>query len=449
MPVVAMELDKDNEAVQPGDKALPDKAAQQREYDQRHNKEEEAKKLLKFQQTQKFYSNIFPATDLYKWLSYGDDEYFSRREFSFTIPIEKQEVYTRFRSFENGSQLCNKFKQALIKMDIGGVYNVAPKTKKEAPLFIAMEKEICFDIDASDYDAVRQCCKDKKICSLCWRLMATAVKVLNFVLRECFGFRHLLFVFSGGRGIHCWVCDRDARNLADDERSAVAEFLNVISGGDGRKLNIEKQLRAGRLHPTLKTVYENIVHPGFKSFCLDDDADQNSIHNPAFQGVLLEALMDYAPSDAKNDVRSLMEDRRKSGEEKWKAIGAKLTAVLNKQRGSNQNKQEGEKILKLVEFAFMWPKLDINVSKMRNHLLKSPFVIHPSSGNICVPFDPTRVSEFNPATCPKVADVVQAWKNDCKNDQVLEKYQPYLDPHGAFASFMAGMTANQPAKAES
>lgn len=40
-----------------------------------------------------------------------------------------------------------------------------------------------FDIDMTDYDEIRTCCSDKKICRKCWGYIAAAVKVLQSVLR--------------------------------------------------------------------------------------------------------------------------------------------------------------------------------------------------------------------------------------------------------------------------
>ena len=56
--------------------------------------------------------------------------------------------------------------------------------------------------------------------------------VLNRPLLFCiagdFGFQHRLWVYSGRRGVHCWVCDASARKLSQNARSAVAEYLSVI-----------------------------------------------------------------------------------------------------------------------------------------------------------------------------------------------------------------------------
>merc|ERR1711920_414140 len=62
--------------------------------------------------------------------------------------------------------------------------------------------------------------------------------------------------------------------------------------------------------------------------------------------------------------------------------------------------------LKDVVLQYTYPRLDINVSKQMNHLLKAPFVVHPKTGRVCVPIDPDTMDSFDPAKVPTIGRLV-------------------------------------------
>lgn len=87
----------------------------------------------------------------------------------------------------------------------------------------------------------------------------------------------------------------------------------------------------------------------------------------------------------------------------------------------------------IIEYTY--PRLDAEVSKKQNHLLKSPFVVHPKTGRVCVPIDPKRLEEFDPEDVPTVTELlaeIDNWKGDEEEATKIQDYEktrlkPYVE----------------------
>ena len=76
-------------------------------------------------------------------------------------------------------------KSVPLRIDIGAFFdgNVSNNKNKIKDLTPnPIEREFVIDIDMTDYDYIRTCCKGKELCKRCWNYIKAAYDVLKIIL---------------------------------------------------------------------------------------------------------------------------------------------------------------------------------------------------------------------------------------------------------------------------
>lgn len=283
--------------------------------------------------------------------------------------------------------------------------------------------------------------------------MAAALKVLDQGLREDFGFQHIAWFYSGRRGIHAWVCDKEARYLSDQARSAVANYFEISLNKKNDEGLLGKNNSSGTVHPMLTRSYD-VLEPYFCKYVLpgmddgnENDSDDDSHHHhpgigghgllatrEAWDELVLDALPFKARETVGKNLKRKWSNPREGDDltpiEKWQTLLQHLRVKFGfpqswpssssssrdggDDRSGNKSHKKSKKnnnfssstldeetrkvYMWPMEFVFkyVYPRLDINVSKAQGHLLKSPFCVHPKTGRVCVPIDPNAMDAHSP-----------------------------------------------------
>lgn len=107
---------------------------------------------------------------------------------------------------------------------------------------------------------------------MCWGFLNVAAKLLTDIMREDFDFENCMWVFSGRRGVHCWVSDPEARNMTNEMRTAVTSYLMLNVGNENSgKLRLDFPL-----HPNLKRSFK-FLEKYFEEMIIDE---QNLLSDP-------------------------------------------------------------------------------------------------------------------------------------------------------------------------
>ncbi|KAF7426265.1 hypothetical protein PC9H_008633 [Pleurotus ostreatus] len=374
-----------------------------------------------------FYRRIYPYKSIFLWLNHEHNptKLFTHREFAFTLPGD---VYLRYQSFANAEE----FKKQLCSMtptrfEIGPVYSGRPRDRKtlRPSAFVPVQRELVFDIDMTDYDNIRTCCSGAAICKRCWGFIAAAVKVLDKAIRDQFGYQHLLWVYSGRRGIHLWISDQEAVDLTDDQRKAIVNYLTVVA--TSKEASKHLNVRSNGALPSLLSNALLDLGTIFDSLILKDQ--------DLFAGEQAWlALLELLPQSMRGTLEAKWSSGEKNSSAKWDDVKGVINGLKSQSPAAFNTALAA---MEDIVISYTYPRLDAEVSKHRNHLLKAPFCVHPGTGRVCVPVDPSEVDMFDPAAVPTIGQLLQELDTiregsselpqEHHNDWEKTSLKPYVD----------------------
>ncbi len=168
---------------------------------------------------------------------------FANREFGFTIIREDKKIFKRNLSFKDPS-LLRKYivENNVIGIYVGAVYSVRITPNNPINKNYWLGRELIFDLDLTDYDDVRTCGKGKDhYCEQCWPLIKNAAIFIDETLKEDFGFNEITWIYSGRRGLHAWVRDKESFFLDEEVRESIADYVNLGNKNGFVPLGLKKR----------------------------------------------------------------------------------------------------------------------------------------------------------------------------------------------------------------
>lgn len=193
-----------------------------------------------------YYQKVFPFNLIYKQLydcSNCNIPLFCNREFSFSLfSSNLNNIYSRWNSFNQIEELKTKILSITPlphSLHIGAIYNLpVMKSNLELPEFEGIKKELIFDIDITSYSDVRNCCNGKVLCIKCWKLLYIAINIIETILIDFFGFKYINWIFSGRKGIHCWVGDYITLNFNTYHRTVLLQYIGFLTCSNSKYIRL-------------------------------------------------------------------------------------------------------------------------------------------------------------------------------------------------------------------
>lgn len=251
-------------------------------------------------------------------------------------------------------------------------------------------KEMIFDIDITDYDRNFCSCHEmKSVCSVCWLHMEGTSIILNDILISRYGVdqKNIMWIFSGGKGIHCFV--NDARMLKMSEHARMNLYDDIfVDNQDDYMAHCSKYHESQFYSPQLiKTLQELFLEKVLR--------ERNLLFlSSAFEGHVLKKLSRYYnPS-----FYSMIQDKwqsiqvNESIEDELKSI-KKWHFLQHLEYTADQDPYYLKPSIYII-LSLYYPMIDKGPLRL-SHLIKLPFSIHTKSGKVSLPIDRQVILDYN------------------------------------------------------
>lgn len=277
------------------------------------------------------------------------------------------DVFQRHIVAETAYNLKQLVSNNVAVLHFGGVWSVSPALKMPIQEKRCVSRLFTIDVDVTDYDCVpvgTQAQRDEAFC-----IVRLALKVVSNLLETQFGCKHILAVYSGGKGGHLHVADQRAVAWNDDTRAAMAANLSCSSRG-GMKALVQ--------HPNFKedakevtSFFHKVVakHRARGGFGVLDSAEKAS-----------EFVEDICASQNGYNCQALREQTKD-------LRGQRLVVAANTWALAKASGKYGKYAFRAACCRHVWPRIDTAVSASRQHLSKVPYSVHGSSGRIATPIE--------------------------------------------------------------
>jgi len=338
-----------------------------------------------------YYATIFPMTEILCLITMNGKCSSYERILAFQFPNDIMKRYIEKYTSDTLERMIKEQHPLSIHCGRAAV-PLFPVHHNKDLIICNIRKELVFDVDASDYDKIpskssecednikmriRPCECDKSACDKCWYLIQFASKVIDYFITNIYDYKSLLWVFSGNRGIHCWINDKHALSLSKETRETIIKSMILKSDEEIINYLTNKDYY---ISSTMKEIYHLLL----QYFLSDDHHVESLMNNQKFIDIILQYIDRYY-----NNIHGMLKKKwhnlhNTTGKEKWKQIEMITTKfnIIWKYNGGIVLPPPHQFII----FRLFYPQFDEKVTiDTGEHLLKLPFSIHHSTKALSLP----------------------------------------------------------------